>query len=149
MKAIRHFEEFLRENTVKKQKPDISRAEFLIQESGRSYSLLIKKIRLLGISKETANDLVKSCYDIIMESLRAEMLLKGYNASGHGAHEAEVAYLRLLKFAEADVRFMDQLRYLRNGILYYGKQVDREYAEKVIAFTKRLQPGLRRLAEKE
>ena len=137
MKAIRHFEEFLRENTVKKQKPYISRAEFLILESGRSYSLLIKKIRLLGISEETANDLVKSCYDIIMESLRAEMLLKGYNASGHGAHEAEVSYMRLLGFSETEVQFADQLRFFRNGMLYYGASLDEEYAEKVIEFTKK------------
>ena len=98
---------------------------------------------------DNANDFAEHCYDILLLLVRAKLYTAGYSAAGQGAHEAEVAYLRLLKFAEADVRFMDQLRYLRNGILYYGKQVDREYAEKVIAFTKRLQPGLRRLAEKE
>ena len=33
---------------------------------------------------------------------------------------------------------MTQLRYFRNGILYYGKTFDSEYAEKVIDFTKKI-----------
>lgn len=38
MKAIRRFEEFIRENIVKKQSIDKSRAEFLIKESENSYN---------------------------------------------------------------------------------------------------------------
>lgn len=77
MKAIRHFEEFIKDNIVKEQIPDKSRAEFLIKEAETSYSLLNRKIELLGISDQTANDLIKSCYDIIMELIRAKMLLEG------------------------------------------------------------------------
>ena len=79
---------------------------------------------------------VKSCYDILMEIVRAKMLLDGYNASGFGAHEAEVSYLRILKFNENDVQFADQMRFFRNGMLYYGTILDKEYATKVIEFTK-------------
>ncbi|MGV8169047.1 MAG: hypothetical protein ACP5N3_03245 [Candidatus Nanoarchaeia archaeon] len=137
MKAIRHFEEFLKENTVKKQAPDKSRAEFLVKEAETSYVLLNKKIELLGVSGQTANDLIKTCYDIIMELIRAKMLTGGYNASGQGAHEAEVSYMRILGFKETDVQFADQLRFFRNGMLYYGKSLDGAYAEKVIQFTKK------------
>lgn len=135
MRAVRQFEEFIRENVVKEQNPDKSRAEFLIKESESSFNLLNKKIGLLGISDQTANDLIKSCYDILMQLIRAIMLLEGYNASGFGAHEAEVAYMRKIGFKENDVQFVDQLRFYRNGMLYYGTMLDKEYAQKVIKFT--------------
>ena len=138
MKAIKKFEEFIKNGTVKIQSPDFSRARFLRDESKKSYSFLKKKLDVFGISDETANDIIKSSYDIIMESIRARMLLEGYNASGQGAHEAEVSYLRILGFIEKDVQFADQLRYFRNGMLYYGTLLDEEYAQKVINFTHRL-----------
>jgi len=143
MRAIRRFEEFIKEGIVKKQSPDKSRAEFLVKEAEKSYDFLLKKIDVFGVVKETANDIVKSCYDIIMELIRAQMLLQGYNASGHGAHEAEVSFLRGIGFNEKQVQFADQLRFFRNGMLYYGTILDEEYAEKVIEFTKIIYARLR------
>jgi hypothetical protein len=138
MRAIKEFEEFKKTGIVKQQSPNSSRAEFLKEESKKSYNFLQKKLKAFGITNETANDLIKSSYDIIMELIRAKMLLEGYNASGQGAHEAEVAYLRTLGFKEKDVQFADQLRYFRNGMLYYGTSLDEEYAQKVIEFTNKL-----------
>lgn len=135
MKAIRQFEDFIKNGVVKEQSRDISRAKYLQEESTKSYSFLQKKIEAFGITDETANDLIKSCYDIIMELIRAKMLLEGYNALGQGAHEAEVSYLRTIGFKEKDVQFADQLRYFRNGMVYYGTCLDEEYARKVIDFT--------------
>jgi len=40
------------------------------------------------------------------------------------------------RFKEQEVQFADQVRFFRNGILYYGTVLDKEYAEKVIEFTK-------------
>lgn len=136
MGAIRHFDYFIREKIVKKQHPDRSRSEFLLKEAENSYLFLQKMINKIGIEDNNANDYVKSCYDILMELIRAKMILRGYNASGQGAHEAEVSYLRILGFRENDVQFADQLRFFRNGMLYYGTILDKEYAEKVIRFTK-------------
>ncbi|MBN2880471.1 hypothetical protein JXM83_00300 [Candidatus Woesearchaeota archaeon] len=131
---MKEFKRFIENGTVKEQSPDKSRAEFLKDESEKSYNFLQKKIKAFGISNETANDIIKSCYDIIMELIRAKMFLKGYNASGQGAHEAEVAYLQILGFKEKDIQFTDQLRYFRNGMLYYGTSLDEEYATKVVEF---------------
>ena len=94
-------------------------------------------ISKLGVTEDDANMLVKSCYDLLMGIIRAKMLLEGYNASGLGAHEAEVAYLRTIGFSEKDVQFADQIRFFRNGMLYYGTMLEKEYAEKVIEFTKK------------
>ena len=72
------------------------------------------------------------------------MLRNGMHASGMGAHEAEVAYMRNLGLSETDVQFADRLRYFRNGMLYYGTIVDKEYAQQALEFTKRIYPKLKR-----
>ena len=149
MKAIKYFESFLMEGIVKKQSPDKSRAEFLIKESEQSYDYLFELIKKMGVNDLNANDYIKKCHDIILGIIRAKMLIKGYNASGFGAHEAEVSYLRNLKFNETEVQFLDQIRYFRNGMLYYGTILDKEYAEKVIEFTKRIYFELKKIVSKD
>ncbi|HLC98302.1 MAG TPA: hypothetical protein VJC21_06005 [Candidatus Nanoarchaeia archaeon] len=144
MRAIKHFVEFIKNRIVKVQAPDRSRAYFLMQEAENSYALLQEKIQKIGLRPDTANDYIKSCYDILMELIRAKMLLAGYNASGQGAHEAEVSYLRVFGLPENEVQFADQLRFFRNGMLYYGTILDTEYAEKVIAFTKKMYRKLKK-----
>ena len=145
MRLVKSFEEFIKEGIVKKISPDKQRAENLFLESQRKFSLLQKTIKNMGIDDNNANDYVEYCYDILIFLLRARMLANGYYASGLGAHEAEVSYLKVLGFPESEIGFTDELRYFRNGILYYGASLDREYEEKVIAFTKKNYPKLRKL----
>src|SRR3989344_3403622 len=102
---------------------------------------LKKRLEKLGVNNENANDYVEYCYDLIMHLVRARLLLDGYSASGQGAHEAEVSYLRIMGFNEKDVQFADQMRYFRNGIVYYGTSLDAEYAEKTIEFEKKVVPA--------
>jgi len=146
MTAILQFDEFIKRGIVKKQNPDNSRALFLKKEAEISYLNLHEKISKIGLRDDNANDFVKSCYDILMELIRAKMILKGFNASGQGAHESEVSYLRLLGFRENEVQFADQIRYFRNGMLYYGTRLEKEYAEKVIEFTKKIYAELTKQA---
>ena len=143
MSFVRGFDEFVRTNIAKKQGIDRPRADFLIKESANSYLSLLEMIEKIKLNDSNANMFVKACYDILMELIRAKMLLHGYNASGFGAHEAEVAYMRILGFAENDVQFADQIRYFRNGMLYYGSSLDTEYAKKVIEFTKKIYQKLK------
>ncbi len=138
MRPIKQFGEFVNERIVKKQSIDKSRAEFLIKEAENSHKNLLEKIQKIKLNNDNANDFIKSCYDILLELIRAKMLLEGYNASGQGAHEAEVSYMRIIGFDEKDVQFADQLRFFRNGMLYYGTILDKEYAEKIIEFTKKM-----------
>ena len=147
MRAIKNFDEFIQNRVVRKQSPDKSRAEFLIKESSQNYRLLIGMLSKLNVNDDNANMFIKSCYDILMELVRAKMLLEGYNASGFGAHEAEVSYLYGLGFGENDVQFADQIRFFRNGMLYYGTILDKEYAEKVVEFTKRIYHRLKKLCQ--
>jgi hypothetical protein len=67
-------------------------------------------------------------------------------ATGQGAHEAEVAYMIKMSMIDADVMMMNQLRYFRNGILYYGTALDAVYAKKIIKFTRKMYPLLSKFA---
>jgi len=106
---------------------------------------MLLNLEKVGITDDNANDYAEQCYDILMFLIRAKLYSQGYSSSGKGSHEAEVSYLRLMNVSEKEVAFMDELRYLRNGMLYYGKIVDEEYAQKAIAFAKKMQPRLKKL----
>jgi len=138
MKDLKDFYWFIEKEIVKKQSPDKFRAEFLIKESEKNYSFLLQLLGKFEITNDNANSIIKICHDTLMELIRAKMLLDGYNASGFEAHKAEIAYLNILGFEEKDVKFADQMRYYRNGMVYYGTILDKEYAEKVLNFTKKV-----------
>ena len=138
MSVVRDFGEYVKKGVVKKQTVDVLRSDSLRRESENGYDSLMKYVERLGIDDKNSNMIIKMAYDVIMELIRARMLLDGFNSSGYGAHEAEVSYLRKLGFIEADVEFVDRLRYFRNGIIYYGKVFDKEYIEKVLGFLKKV-----------
>ncbi len=145
MKKLQEFGVFLAEGVVRKITINPGRAKSLILESERKMLSLKERLEKIGIKNENANDYVEYCYDIIMYLVRAKLYLEGYSTSGQGAHEAEISYLRLLGFVEKEVEFADEMRYFRNGILYYGTSLDAEYAEKVVAFTKKVYPKLKEI----
>jgi hypothetical protein len=138
------FEEYIKDGTIKKGSPDLQRAGSLELEAERKLSSLIEKIEKISVKEDNANDYLEYCYDIILFLIRSKLYKKGYASSGHGAHEAEVSFLKELGFNNNDINFVDQLRYFRNRILYYGKRFDKEYALKVIEFTKKIYPKIKK-----
>lgn len=128
------FQYYLKEGIVKKQSPNIPRSEFLKEESNKSFIGLTNRIEKLGIDEFSANSIIKDIQDIILEKLRSKMLLEGLNASGNYAHEAEVAYMRVLNFSDYEISFVNELRQARNGITYYGKIYEVSYATKCYKF---------------
>ncbi len=128
------FEYYLQRGIIRKLTQGKPRAEFLIKESETSLEGLKERIKLIGINDKNANSIIKDCYDIMMELIRAKLLLDGYSASGNFAHEAEISYLKKLGFPDSEISFLNELRYFRNSVTYYGKILDKEYAEKVYAF---------------
>ena len=140
---MKSFDEFIKRGIVKKQTPQISRAKDLIEEAERKEKSLRERIEKIGLKDDNANDFVEDCYAILMSLIRAKLFLEGYGAIGYSAHEAEVSFMQKLSFNESHIEFMNKLRYFRNSMLYYGKQLDKEYAEKVIVFTKKIYPKLK------
>ena len=143
MKLPKEFEYYVNKGIIKKLNQDEPRAKFLIKESEISLEGLKERIKIIGINNKNANSIIKDSYDIIMEMIRAKLLLTGYSSSGIGAHEAEISYLKKLKFPESEISFLNQLRYFRNGVIYYGKILDKDYAEKVVKFLRSIYPRLK------
>ncbi|GAJ05982.1 unnamed protein product, partial [marine sediment metagenome] len=101
-----------------------------------------------GLNDENANYFIENSYDTLIELIRAKLFIDGFRSSGEGAHGAEISYMKNLGFSEEDIRFMNDLRYYRNGILYYGENFDADYASKVLLFLKEIYPRLVKLLEK-
>ena len=138
MKNLKEFKEFLDKGIVKKRFLDKPRSQDLITESDKTFKSVMEIVKKIGVNEINAHTIIKESYDVLMGLIRAKMLLKGFSSSGKGAHEAEISYLKELNFLEKDVQFANQLRFFRNGIMYYGKSFDKEYAEKVFNFLKKI-----------
>lgn len=143
MKPLKNFEEFVKEGIIRKVAIDLNRAKSLILESERKINSLNENIEKVGIKDQNANDYVEYCYDILMFLIRSKLYKEGYSSIGQGAHEAEVSFARNLGLNEKETQFLNQVRYFKNGILYYGKRLDVEFAEKVLKFTKKIYPKIK------
>jgi len=134
MRLPKEFEYYVWKGVIRKIAIDKPRSKFLIKESEISLEGLKERIKIIGVNDKNANSIIKDCYDIIMEIIRAKLLLVGYSSSGSYAHEGEISYLKKLGFPDTEISFLNELRYFRNGITYYGKILDKEYAQKVFDF---------------
>ena len=146
MNPLRNFEEFLKEGVANKQRVDLSRASSLAEEAEKRKAFLKEMSDKIGVNDENANYFIENAYDILTELVRARMFIEGLKSSGVSAHEAEISYMRNLGFSESEVRFANELRYFRNGIIYYGKRLNAEYAGAVLDFLNKAYPKLLRLA---
>ena len=142
---LRNFEDYIREGIVTKQRSDTSRAASLREEAVQRKAFVKEMQKKIGVRNEYANYFVENAYDILMELIRAKLFIDGFKAAGSYAHEAEVSYLRKLGFREPDVRFINELRYFRNGIVYYGKKIDADYATTILKFLDEIFPKLEKL----
>ena len=133
---MKEFEYYLEKGVVKKVSIDMARTNDLIEEAERKFKQIERVLDKIGVDDENTNDIIKDSYDVLVGLIRAKMFSEGFSASGFEAHEGEVSFLHRLKFKEQEIDFIQKLRYFRNGVMYYGKRFDAEYAEKVIIFTK-------------
>lgn len=140
---LRKFEEFTNSGIVKIQAPNRQRSLALEKEAEEKKSFLSVSIKSIPHGQMNANFIVDYCYDIIMELIRAKMFIDGYNAGN--SHEAEVSYMENLGFSEFEIRFMNEVRYHRNGTKYYGTMLDSDYANKVLSFLEKIYPRLKNL----
>ena len=143
MNLPKAFEEYVRQGIIRTCSANKPRAVFLVHESEKRLRGLHKRIETMGIDDDNANSIVIDCYDIIMELIRAKLLLTGYSSAGQFAHEAEVSYLKKCGFSDNDVSFVNDVRYFRNSVTYYGKILSIEYAQHVVEFTKNISPKLK------
>ena len=127
---MKDFEHFIREGEVRKQKKDSNLANALIKSSEKS----VKNIRRIKVDGLNAESVLSEIYDSIRELIDAILSLEGYKSY---SHEASILFLKKYSlFSEKEILFLDDLRKIRNGIKYYGKEADVESALTVINFMK-------------
>ncbi|MBI4453213.1 hypothetical protein HY636_01065 [Candidatus Woesearchaeota archaeon] len=143
MTLPKEFEDYVNKRIIIKCSINKPRAKFLIDESEKTFRGLNKRLDVMGIDEYNANSIIKDCYDIIMELIRAKLFLDGYCSAGQFAHEAEVSYLKQQGFSDNEVSFLNELRYFRNSVTYYGKILGVDYAKLVVEFTKKIYPLLK------
>ena len=140
---MKDFKEFLALKVVNKQMPNKERAISLIEESKKKKEYMETTIKLIPKQKWNSNVIVDQCYDILIELIRAKLFLDGYNSKS--SHEAEVSYMKIIGFSEAETKQMDELRYYRNGTKYYGTVLNIGYAEMTIEFMNKIYQKLLRI----
>lgn len=144
--TLKEFKQYIEQGTVRKQNPNVNRAESLILESINKKQYLETTLILIPKDKQNPNVIVDQCYDILIELIRAKLQLDGYNTGQ--SHEAEVAYLKMLGFSLYETKTMDELRYYRNGTKYYGVILDIKYAEHVILFMQEIYTKLLKILKR-
>ena len=96
--------------------------------------------------EKNAKYIVENIYDILRELIEAKLALNGFKSY---SHEATILFLKKFpEFKESEIRFMDNLRRIRNGIKYYGKDIEINETRKVIDFSRFILPKLKSLVKK-
>ncbi len=99
---------------------DRERAKDLIEMAEERVEML----RL--IPKDKAYKIVEEHYEIIKEMLTAIMYLDGYKTLSH-IKLIEYFSENYKKLDSNQIRLIDTLRKYRNGIVYYGKKISRDF----------------------
>lgn len=135
------FEDFIKSGDVKIQGKNEILAEALAKSSEKS----LKNIQRTKIDELNAESTVSDIYDIMRELIEAKLSLQGYKSY---SHEATILFLKKFKeFNEHEIVFLNNLRKMRNGIKYYGKEANMEDAITTLNFAKSILPKLKKLLE--
>jgi|SRR3989344_5958449 len=98
------------------------------------------------VTNKTSNYVFEDYYSSVLELLHVIVLCKGYNVSNHICLGY---YLRDVLQREDLFRIFDDCRYKRNALVYYGKTMDFDTAEKSIKNSRILIEELKNIIKKE
>lgn len=116
------FEKSLQEGTIKRVVKDKLRAQSLIKVA-KDALLAAKELQL---KEHNYNSIIRELYESLRQHCEAIGYLHGYKFE---SHEVITYFLKeLLKEENISLRF-DHYRKLRNGINYYGRNVNKETVE--------------------
>jgi len=91
------------------------------------YEMAKDRIELLNlIPKDKSYKMVEEYYEIIKELLTALMYLDGYKTLSH-VKLIEYFSNNYEELEERQIKLIDTLRKFRNGIVYYGRKISREF----------------------
>jgi hypothetical protein len=118
------FEDFIKSGQARRAEVDAQLAKALVATARNDMAFL----RTLKINSVSARKIVSGYYDIIRSLLEADAILSGFKIY---SHEALTFYLESKGDVTGATKF-DRFRKIRNGINYYGKEIDAEEARDVV-----------------
>jgi hypothetical protein len=120
-----NFENSLRDGKVKKIMPNKIRASSFFKSSIQA----IETARLIKLNPDTLKSILRELYEGLREYCEGIGYLKGYKFLDH---ESITFFLRnILKEQSVSAKF-DRYRKLRNGINYYGEDINIETIKEAI-----------------
>jgi len=120
-----NFENSLREGKAKRVMPNHIRARSLFNSSIQA----IKTAKIIQLSQNTLKSVLRELYEGLRQYCEAIGYLKGYKFFDH---ESISYFLRdILKEPSVFAKF-DRYRKLRNGINYYGDDIDIETVKEAV-----------------
>ena len=114
-----YWEESIENGKAIKITPDKERAISLINSSLK----ILKIIEKMKLEKENGFFILTNYYDVVLESMHALLYREGFKVLDH----LSIGYY--IKDVLKNVEFFnvfDKYRKIRNGILYYGREIDFE-----------------------
>lgn len=136
---MKRFEDFLESGDVRKQEKNKILSNSLIKSAEKS----LKNIHRVKIDDLNAESVISEVYDVLRKLIDSILSLEGYKSY---SHEASILFLKKFSiFEESEIIFLDNLRKIRNGIKYYGKEADIDSALKSINFMNSIIPKLNKI----
>jgi len=120
-----NFENSLIEGKAKKVTPNKIRASSLFKSSAQA----IETAKLIRLTASTLKSIIRELYEGLREYCEAIGYLKGYKFQDH---ESITYFLRDILNEQSLSKKFDRYRRLRNGINYYGEDVDIETVKEAI-----------------
>jgi len=120
-----NFENSLIEGKAKKVMPNRIRASSLFKSSAQA----IETAKIIQLNPSTLKTIIRELYEGLREYCEAIGCLKGYKFQDH---ESITYFLRDILREQLISKKFDRYRRLRNGINYYGEDVDIETVKEAI-----------------
>ena len=120
-----NFENSLAEGKVKKVIPNKIRALSLFKSSIQA----IETAKVIQLNPDTLKSILRELYEGLREYCEAIGYLRGYKFQDH---ESITYFLRDILREEPASKKFDRYRKLRNGINYYGEDIDIETVKEAI-----------------
>lgn len=136
-----NFENSLIDGKAKKVMPNEIRASSLFKSSTQA----IETAKVIRLNPDTSKSILRELYEGLREYCEAIGYLKGYKFLDH---ESIGYFLRdILKEQSVSMRF-DRYRRLRNGINYYGEDINIETVKEAIIEIPELVKELKKYSKK-
>ena len=120
-----NFENSLIEGKVKKIMPNRIRSSSLFKSSIQA----IETAKIIQLNSNTLKSVLRELYEGLRECCEAIGYLRGYKFLDH---ESITCFLKEILKEEVISKKFDRYRKLRNGVNYYGEDVDMETVKEAI-----------------